>query len=97
MAGQNISILAFADDIILISRDTATAQKQLMTLHSFLTEMGMELSTGKCSTFLIKTSHKTWDQMDPRLQVGHELVPYASGVVIRYIGVTIRAWTGCST
>jgi hypothetical protein len=95
IAGENVAVLAFADDIILLSSDAATAQKQLDMLRDFLDAMGMGLSTGKCSTFHIKTAHKTWYQVDPQLRVGPELVPYAnSEEVIRYLGVNLRPWTG---
>jgi len=72
MARENVSILAFADDIVLISKNTTTAHEQLTMFTSYLTQLGMKLATWKCSTFEIKTSNKTWYLADPRLQVGHE-------------------------
>jgi hypothetical protein len=73
MDGRNVSILAFADDIVLISKNTTTAQKQLTMLYGYLTKLGMKLSTRKYFIFQIKTSNKTWYLADPRLQVGPEL------------------------
>jgi len=95
MVWKNVSILAFADDIVLISKNTTTAHEQLTMFSSYLTKLGMKLATRKCSTFQIKTSNKIWYLADPRLQMGPELVPYAnSEEVIRYLGITIRPWTG---
>jgi hypothetical protein len=95
MARKNISILVFADDNLLICNNTTTAHEQLTMFSSYLTQLGMELATRKCSTFQIKTSNKTWYLADSRLQVGHELVSYANAEeVIRYLGITIRPWTG---
>jgi len=95
MAGNNVSNLAFADGIVLLSKNTTMAHEQLTMLNSYLTQLGMKLATRNCSTFQIKTSNKTWYLPDPRLQVGPELVPYAnSEEVIRYLAITIRPWTG---
>jgi hypothetical protein len=88
-------ILAFADDIVLISRNITTAHEQLTMFSSYLTQLGMKLATRKCSTFQFKISNKPWYLADPRLQVGHELLPYANAKeIIRYIGITIRPWIG---
>ncbi|KAH0944403.1 hypothetical protein HN011_011380, partial [Eciton burchellii] len=90
-----MSILVFADDIVLINKNTTTAQQQMTMLNSYLTQLGMKLATRKCSTFQIKTSDKTWYLADPRLKVGPKLIPCAnSEEVIRYLGITIRPWTG---
>jgi len=95
MARENVSILSFADDIVLISKNTTTAHEQLTMFSSYLTLLGMHLATRRCSTLQMKTSYKPWYLADPRLQVGHELLSYANAEeVIRYLGITIRPWTG---
>jgi len=95
MARKNMSMLAFADDIVLISRNTTTAHDQLTMFSSYMTQLGMKLATRKCSTFQIKTSNKTWYLADPKLQVGHKLLTYANAEKdMRYLGITIRSWTG---
>jgi len=71
MAQKNVSILALADDIVLISKNTTTAHEYLTMFSSYLTQLGMKLATRKCS-FQIKTSNKTWYLADPRLHVGYE-------------------------
>jgi len=87
MARENVSILAFADGILLISKNITTAHEQLTMFSGYLTQLGMKLET-KCSIFQIKTSNKTWYLADPKLQVGHELLPYANAEeVIRWTGV----------
>jgi nicotinamide mononucleotide adenylyltransferase len=70
MAGKNVSVLVFADDVALISKNTTTAHEQLTMLRGYLTQQGMKLVTRKCSIFQIKTSNKTWYSADPKLQVG---------------------------
>jgi len=98
VARKNVSILAFADGILLISKNITTAHEQLTMFSSYLTQLGMKLETRKCSISQIKTSNKTWYLADPKLQVGHELLPYANAEeVIRYRGITIRPWTGVNS
>jgi len=90
-----MAILGFADDVVIINKDAAIAQRQLTMLSDFLAQMGMELSIGKCSTFQICTANKSWYQVDPGLHVRLELVSYASSEkVIRYLGINLRPWTG---
>jgi hypothetical protein len=59
MARMNMSILSFADDIVLICKNTTTAHKQLTMFSSYLTLLRMNLATRKCSTVQIKSSNKT--------------------------------------
>jgi len=95
ISGQNMAILGFADDMVIINKDAAIAQRQLTTLSDFFAQLGMGLSIGKCSTFQICTANKSWYQVDPGLHVGLELVSYASSEkVIRYLGINLRPWTG---
>jgi hypothetical protein len=58
MVRENVSILSFADDIVLISKNTTTAHEQLTMFSSYLTQLGMEVATRKCSIFQMKTSYK---------------------------------------
>jgi hypothetical protein len=59
MARENVSILSFANDIVLISKNTTTAHEQLTMFSSYLTLHGMNLATRKCSTLQMKISYKT--------------------------------------
>ncbi|KAH0944576.1 hypothetical protein HN011_003599 [Eciton burchellii] len=66
MARKNVSILAFADDIVLISKNTTMALEQLTMFSSYLTQLGMKLTTWKCSIFQNKISNQTWYLADSR-------------------------------
>ncbi|XP_076660706.1 uncharacterized protein LOC143364079 [Halictus rubicundus] len=62
---ENASILAFADDIVLIAKDRDEAVRQNKKLHTFLKNIGMEIQASKCHTFQIrhgmyKTQEYSW-------------------------------------
>lgn len=95
VAEDKLSILAFADDIVLISKDAAEAKAQLLILDDYLKSLGMELSIAKCSTFELVTKNKTWYLRDPNVRVRNESVPYGKPEdTIKYLGVELNPWIG---
>jgi Reverse transcriptase (RNA-dependent DNA polymerase) len=48
-AGEEISVLAFADDVILVSETPEGAQRQLNVRDGDLAKQGMGLDAGKCT------------------------------------------------
>lgn len=89
----NITVLAFADDLILIGKSRREAQNQLQMLDKHLTGLGMKLSTEKCLTFEIVGRKKTWYAKDPKLTVQDLSVPYISPEsAFKYLGVDITPW-----
>ncbi|MDD9339937.1 MAG: reverse transcriptase family protein, partial [Providencia heimbachae] len=65
-----LGVLAFADDLILLNRDSASAEKALKLVSAYLQNLGMELSAPKCATFNIETSKDSWSIKDPLLHLG---------------------------
>ena len=53
LAGMKISHLLWADDLILLSLDKATAQNQLNILHNFCQKWGIEVNTSKTKAMTI--------------------------------------------
>lgn len=57
---EPVSILAFADDIVLIAKNVTEASKQIEIINKYLTKIGMSLSVSKCATFQIVHKNKSW-------------------------------------
>lgn len=54
---KNISVLAFADDLVLLDKDGDIAEKQNSILSNYLKKLS--ISASKCSTFKIRCRDKT--------------------------------------
>ncbi|KMQ92432.1 r2 protein [Lasius niger] len=92
---ENLSILAFADDVVLLAKDKLEAKRQIKKLYIFLKNLGMELSINKCSTFEIKSAHKTWYMRDPGIMVQNQPIPYSGPEqAIAYLGARLKPWSG---
>lgn len=84
---RKVSILAFADDLVLLAKDQKEATRQSGMIAEFLQELGMHLSIEKSSTVQIVSRGKTWHQIDPRLYIGDERLPYTNPErVVAYLG-----------
>ena len=58
LAGIKISHLLWADDLILLSLDKVTAQKQLDALHGFCKKWGIEVNSSKTKAMIISENIK---------------------------------------
>ena len=56
LAGMKISHLLWADDLILLSLDKATAQRQLNVLNKYCKNWGLEVNTSKTKAMIISES-----------------------------------------
>ncbi|CAK9816254.1 Retrovirus-related Pol polyprotein from type-2 retrotransposable element R2DM [Anthophora plagiata] len=94
--GENrVSILAFADDLVLIANNEKEAQKQSNIINEYLKKLKMKINIGKCLSFQIIGKNKTWHMIDPKIKMGREAVPYADPEkVIQYLGITMNPWRG---
>ncbi|KAG7196444.1 hypothetical protein KM043_000647 [Ampulex compressa] len=96
LASENVSILAFADDVVLLGSNKVVAQKQLSFLSDELKKLGMSISVGKCSTFQIVPTNKSWYVTDPAIKINNEVVKnICPDEVFAYLGVKIGPWRGC--
>lgn len=92
----HIAVLAFADDLVLLSKDEEEAQIQLNLVMSYLRKLGMSISASKCNTFHIMTKKDTWFVKDPELITDDgKAIPSADPAeVLRYLGSKIGPWKG---
>lgn len=62
-----IPILAFADDIVLLGRDSREAQERLSMVQDYLKSLGMSTSKEKCLAFQVVSKKDTWYIRDPAI------------------------------
>lgn len=95
LENRNLGLLAFADDLVLIAKDSRAAQIQLHVVEQGLKEIGMSLSAEKCSTFQYITYHDSWYMKDPILFVGTQRIQCIEpGEDVRYLGGRLGPWQG---
>jgi len=96
IAEENISVLAFADDIFLVAQTAPEASMLLQTAETYLSRLDMKISVNKCACFQVTKSKDAWYLADPRLGLsdGND-IPYTSaGIVLKYLGMKIFPWAG---
>ena len=92
---NNVAVLAFADDLVLIGQDRKEAVKQTKMLAKYLGDLGMELSIAKCATIEVVSKNKTWFLKDPEFMVGTDRIPTLDPEdTTRYLGITLNPWSG---
>ena len=95
-ASQSISSLAFADDLILLADNHATAQTLLTHKELYLKKLGMSIAAHKCTSFRVVSTKDSWYISDTNLLlVGSERIPSsAADTRITYLGGHISPWSG---
>ncbi|CAK9834503.1 Retrovirus-related Pol polyprotein from type-2 retrotransposable element R2DM [Anthophora retusa] len=92
---ERISILAFADDIVLLAKNREEAQKQARKVYSYLEKLNMSISISKCRSFQVVNKSKTWHLQNPQLRMGRQNIPYADPeTIIGYLGAAVSPWQG---
>ncbi|XP_076762718.1 uncharacterized protein LOC143430371 [Xylocopa sonorina] len=95
IGGKNLSVLAFADDIVLLAKSKEAARRQINTLSKILKQLNMELSVPKCATFQIVHSRRSWYIEDPSIMVNNEKIPYIEpDNTFNYLGTKFSSWGG---
>lgn len=91
-----ISVLAFADDIILTAKTTSKASHLLGVAEGYLKGLGMRIAAAKSAAFRIITTKDSWYLADPGLTLSSgECIPYAdAGTALKYLGMKISPWAG---
>lgn len=69
---KRLSVLAFADDIVLLGDDELEAQRQLDTLHWYLSNLGMKISEEKNQSFQVVAKRDTWFVKDPEIKLNND-------------------------
>lgn len=92
----SVSVLAFADDIILLADSAPQASNLLRNAEGYLKGLGMRISAAKCATFRIAITKDSWYLADPGLTLlSGEGIPYAAaGTTLKYLGMKISPWAG---
>ena len=85
---QRVSVLAFADDIILLAGSVEEGQRMLNRVYEFLSGLGMALSPGKCLAGHVVPYRKTWVVGDPKLCLSETMIPGATATqIFTYLGI----------
>jgi len=93
--GENISVLAFADDLLLMASDAPKAQALLDTVVEFLENHGMSLSVPKCTAYRIAAAKSSWYLADPGIHRRGEYIRVATpDEPLTYLGVKYSLWSG---
>ena len=58
LASVIITLLVYADDIILLAKSHDDLDKQLQILHDYYSKMGMTVNTDKTKVMIIKSKNK---------------------------------------
>ena len=94
ISNKTVSVLAFADDIILIAKDDLEAKKQINYINKYLSDIGMSLSVSKCATFQIVYRNKTWYMKDPQIKIQNKTITNVEPEeALIYLGTKIHPWS----
>jgi hypothetical protein len=86
--------VAFADDIVLISRCPAEAANQLSILETELRAWGLSMAPEKSAAFQMVVRGKTWATKDPGLRCANDIsIPFRGpGEILSCLGVDLNPW-----
>ena len=87
--------MAFADDIVLLSKDQKEVQKELAIVQEYLEGLSMSISGDKSQTFQVVSKRDTWYVRDLEIELINGKIPYiAPEEAFRYLAAKIRPWRG---
>lgn len=96
--GERMGVLAFADDITILSGSAEGAQRGLDTVCGFFRGLGMELAARKSLALRISAHRRSWVATDPGLVADGISIPAAAAdTPMRYLGVTFTIARGISS
>jgi hypothetical protein len=96
-AGNRLSVLAYADDLVLLSDSWDGMYKNIGILEAFCGLSGLKVNSAKCHGFFVAGGTKTAGRINncPPWKLGgaeiHMIGPKES---VRYLGVDINPWKG---
>ena len=93
LAGTWISLLLYADDIVLISDSPEGMQRHLDTLHTFASDSGLAVNLGKTKTMVFNTTPQWVRRSAPTFAYGQEMVEYTDAYT--YLGVVFSGPRFC--
>jgi hypothetical protein len=90
---NEIPILAFVDDIVLLECDKREAQHQVTMVQDYLKGLGMSISWNKSQTLQVVSKEDTWYVRDPDIIIENDRIPnIAREEAFRYLGAKIGPW-----
>jgi hypothetical protein len=72
---NEIPILAFVDDIVLLECDKREAQHQVTMVQDYLKGLGMSISWNKSQTLQVVSKEDTWYVRDPDIIIENDRIP----------------------
>ncbi|KAG5866168.1 hypothetical protein JTB14_031020 [Gonioctena quinquepunctata] len=92
---RKVAILAFADDLTLVSETVEKAAEDIPKTLDYLKSLGMNLSITKCCSFKIRAMRKTWAIENSCLEIKGEKVQYVGpDQSFKYLGIDFTPWRG---
>jgi hypothetical protein len=93
---QSISLLAFADDLILVADAMEKAQLLLTATEKYLYNMGMKIASNKCTSLQVQTTRDSWyiSTTDLHLTTGDRIPSSNTTDTMEYLGGDLSPWTG---
>ena len=85
LAGTWISLLLYADDIVLISDSPEGMQRHLDALHTFASDSGLSVNLGKTKVMVFNTTPQWVRRSISTFAYGQETVEYTDAYT--YLGV----------
>ena len=82
---KKVSLLLYADDIVLIAESPDGMQKQLDALHKFAEDSGLSVSLGKTKVVVFNTTPQWVRRSAPKFAYGQDIVEYTD--TYTYLGV----------
>jgi hypothetical protein len=92
---RKVPILAFVDDIVLLSGDETEAQRQVDILHEYLKSLGIKISREKSLTFQVVTKKDTWFVKNSTIRLNNDNIPAVDpDEAFRYLDAKMGPWKG---
>ena len=89
MDGKKLFFIMYADDIVVLSRTAAHAQRTIMLVVQYLTFLGLKLNAAKCEAMVIVRKHPSRSPPSPPpLLVEEEPIKYVSE--FKYLGAKVN-------
>jgi hypothetical protein len=94
---ENIRVIAYADDLVLLSDSWSGMARNIGILEAFYELSGLRVNPAKCQGFLIAKGKRTVGGINdcPEWKLcGEGISMVAAGEYIKYLGVEISPWKG---
>uniref|UniRef100_A0A3Q2NSF9 ribonuclease H n=1 Tax=Fundulus heteroclitus TaxID=8078 RepID=A0A3Q2NSF9_FUNHE len=91
LAGQTITAMAYADDLLLVSKSWRGMKRNLKVLQEFLVATGLNVNIAKCGGFCFerKGSSRTLNNCKPWKLNGDTILMLGVNDSIKYLGVKV--------